>query len=107
MLVSAHAAPVRGGGWEPIPMASANVGSTPETGHVTRGASTRIAIDPETFNSDRITRLTHELADHPLMALDRVRELALRRPAGRVRWHRADIPVSTNFANAAREHANG
>ncbi|HEX4337012.1 MAG TPA: cupin-like domain-containing protein [Polyangiaceae bacterium] len=67
----------------------------------------QISVNESTFDTERITRVTHSLDEHPLLDLDEVRKLARRLDQGRVRWHRADIPVSTNFANAAKEHANG
>jgi Cupin-like domain len=88
-------------------MVSANQGPVPSAQRNNGGAAAPQITVAGTFDPDRITRVTHSLADHPLLAFDKVRDLALRRPPNRVRWHLADIPVSTNFANAAREHANG
>src|SRR5262245_35468484 len=67
----------------------------------------RIELDPTTFRTDRITRFSHSLAHEPLLSLRKVSDLARRRPLGHIRWHRGDIPVSSNFARAALEYANG
>ena len=67
----------------------------------------KITVNESTFDTERITPVKHNLSSHPLLSLGKLQELARRLPQGRVRWHRADIPVSTNFANAARDHSNG
>lgn len=71
------------------------------------GTSEARVVLPSGFSTQRITPIKHTLADHPLLTLPALRALAARSPADRVRWHRADIPVSSHFGKAAHDHANG
>ncbi len=88
-------------------MTSSSGVSSSDASALKAARSPRIEIDSRTFRTDRITRISHTLAHEPLLSLRKVCELARRRPLGLIRWHRGDIPVSTNFARAALEHANG
>jgi Cupin-like domain len=65
-----------------------------------------IHLDPATFSDARPQKFVHSLKDHPLMTLDSLAELALRRPANRVRFYNADkVTAGESIEKVAEKHA--
>jgi len=60
---------------------------------------------PSDFAPWKIAAVTHELANHPLLQLDALRELGQRQQARKlVRTHAATATAGTSFADAPHLH---
>ena len=71
------------------------------------GAMPRIHL-PSDFAPWKIAAVTHELANHPLLQLDALRELGQRQQARKlVRTHAATATAGTSFADAPHLHPTG
>jgi Cupin-like domain len=57
------------------------------------------------FDLDAITGVRHDLANHPLLALPKLRALAHRLQT--VRYHSGKLTATDSFEHAAKEHPNG
>lgn len=71
---------------------------------MTSRESPLIEFDASAFNPKRITPVRHGLADHPLLSLAKLRELALRLGAKQVRFHATTAGAGSNFEKTTEEH---
>ena len=63
-----------------------------------------IAFDAAAFDPGRIQLVTHNLASHPLLQIDALRELVRRLPPSQVRFHATTASAATDFERAPEHH---